>query len=547
VPRSSNLFNQALPWIGAITGGLLLFLGYVGFDRFYLEWLFLVPVLWAIREQRPCRAFFLGWVAGIVGNIGGFYWIIGMFQEFAGLAWPPAALGLLLMAAANGIVFATWAWATRLITRATGWNVVWVSPVVWTAAEKFWPEMFPNYLGASQYQLSLLTQIADVTGILGVTFLIVYINSTIFAASEQWFAHRRLAWRQVAVCATIIVMVLVYGAVRSLTVDRQAADAEKLSVGLVQTNRGAGEMHKDPESVHREHQEMSRTLAATYPLDLIVWPEGVGRVNLSSRMDQLPSDLLGDLRTPVLFGANLQLWQDGKTRTYNSAVLADETGHILGTYDKRVLVPFGEYIPFGDTFPWLYSWSPYSSRFWPGESEEPLQLGRHLLSVSICYEDIFPGQIRSLMWGGRDHRIPDAMVNLTNDSWYGKSTEPMEHLVLASFRAIEQRRSLVRVTNTGVSAFVDPVGRLVKRSGLWTSEALVDRIPLMRGRTLYAVLGDWIGWVCAILAISGIGRASRLSRNRNEQEKPHADMGNKRQKYRAKQVRSGQAAPRGRA
>ena len=142
--------------------------------------------------------------------------------------------------------------------------------------------------------------------------------------------------------------------------------------------------------------------------------------------------------------------------------------------------------------------------------------GGRVLSVSICYEDIFPGQIRSLMRGGRDHRIPEVMLNLTNDSWYGKTVEPMEHLALASFRSIEHRRSLVRGTNTGVSAFVDPVGRLVKLSGLWTKETLVDRVPMMRGRTIYAVLGDWLGWACGILSISGIGRVIYLSRRRGQ-------------------------------
>ena len=151
----------------------------------------MIPVLWAIRDQRPGRAFLIGWLAGIVMNIGGFYWAIQMFQEFAGMAWPLAALGLLLLAAANGILVAAWAWATRLITRDTGWNVAWVSPVVWTALEKFWPEMFPNYLGASQYKLPLVTQVADLTGILGVTFIVVYINSTLFAVLEQWFQNRR--------------------------------------------------------------------------------------------------------------------------------------------------------------------------------------------------------------------------------------------------------------------------------------------------------------------------------------------------------------------
>ena len=145
MPRS-NMIQKALPWIAAVSGGVLLFLGYAGFDHYYLEWICLVPVLWAIRDQQPGRAFLIGWVAGIVGHAGGFYWVSGMFQEFAGMAWPLASLGLLLLAAANGIVFAVWAWATRLITRDSGWNVVWISPVVWTAVEAFWPELFPKGL-----------------------------------------------------------------------------------------------------------------------------------------------------------------------------------------------------------------------------------------------------------------------------------------------------------------------------------------------------------------------------------------------------------------
>ena len=111
------------------------------------------------------------------------------------------------------------------------------------------------------------------------------------------------------------------------------------------------------------------------------------------------------------------------------------------------------------------------------------------------------------MAGGREHHIPHVMFNLTNDSWYGKTVEPMEHLALASFRSIEHRRSLVRATNTGISAFVDPAGRIAKRSGLWTRETLVDRVPKMQGRTVYALLGDWIGWLCALLSALGIGVA----------------------------------------
>jgi apolipoprotein N-acyltransferase len=499
-----------------MAGGVLQFLGFVGFDRFYLEWIFLIPVLWAIRDQRPERAFLIGWVAGTVGSAGCAYWVIPMFREFTGVAWPFAALGLLAFAAAYGLVCATWAGVTRLITRSTGRHIAWVAPVVWTAVEKFCPVLFPSYLGASQYRLSLVTQIADVTGILGVTFLVVYFNATLYVLIAGYVAQRRIAWREGTIFVAVLAAVLAYGAVRIRTLDRQAAGAGKLTVGLIQTNRGSGEKHRNPEHLLREHREMSRELAATVPLDLLVWPEDAGRVILTSREGELSPGVLGDLKTPTLFGAILQQGERETLRSYNTAVLADDRGRILGTYEKRVLVPFGDYIPWGETFPWLYSWSPYSSGFRRGESAEPLRLGTHLLSVSICYEDMFPGEVRLLMQGGRDRRIPDVMINLTNDSWYGKTNEPLQHLVLASFRAIEQRRSLVRATNTGISAFVDPVGRLARCSGVWTKETLVERIPLLQGRTLYRMMGDWLGWACGVIALCGMARAIRKARHQGD-------------------------------
>ena len=512
IKRDSAPMHSLLPWIAAVAGGVLAFLGYVGFDQFYLEWICLVPILWSISGQTPGRAFLIGWIAGIVGHGGGFYWIVTMLRQFADLAWPLAALVLLLLAAANGVVFAIWAWATRLIGRGMGWSAAWVSPVVWTAAEKFWPQLFPNYLGASQYKLSLVTQIADLTGILGVTFLVVYTNSTIHEVIVRIRSKHPHPWRPIAVFTAVIAMVLAYGAVRINMVEGSASSAESLAVGVVQTNRGAGDKHVDQSLFLREHQEMSRELVKDQPLDIIVWPESVLGINLVSREGILPTSMLGDLRTPLLFGTVLQTVEQGERRFYNSAVLVDGTGRILGSYDKMVLVPFGEYIPFGDTFPQFYSWSPYSGRFWRGENGEPLHLNGHALSVNICYEDIFPGQVRMLMAGGRHHQIPEAIFNLTNDSWYGNSVEPMEHLVLASFRSIEHRRALVRSTNTGISAIVDPVGRIDRRTAQWTRASLAGRIPLMQGRTVYAVLGDWIGWACALIALFGIGLALQRTR-----------------------------------
>uniref|UniRef100_C6E5D9 Apolipoprotein N-acyltransferase n=1 Tax=Geobacter sp. (strain M21) TaxID=443144 RepID=C6E5D9_GEOSM len=506
--------HPLFPWIAAVASGILFFLGYAGFDQFYLEWIFLVPLFWALRDARPGRAFLIGWVAGIVGHGGGFYWIIEMFKQFAGAPLPFALVGLALLAAANGIVVAAWAWGTRVIA-ARGWQVIWVAPVVWTAMEKFWPEVFPNYLGASQYRLSNLTQIADFAGVLGVSFLVVYINATLYWVTACWFEEKRLPWRALSALALSLLFVLGYGEMRLKEVERQVATAQTLKVGLVQANRGAADLHIDSDTVLQEHRDMSRLLVEKQRPDLVVWPEGVP-VSLSSREGVLPTAALGDLGVPLLFGACLRV-ADG---ICNSAFLVDASGRILGSYDKTVLVPFGEYIPFGDTFPSLYSWSPYSSRFWRGQSEEPLRLGNRVLSLSICYEDIFPLHIRKLMAGGKGRRVPEAMFNLTNDSWYGNSIEPVQHLALASFRSIENRRSLVRVTNTGISAFVDPAGRIVKSTGIWTKEVLVDKIPLLQGRrTPYSVAGDWIGWLCALLTASAITSAYVSTRRKREAEK----------------------------
>jgi apolipoprotein N-acyltransferase len=112
--------KSLLPWIAAVIGGILIFTGYVGFDQFYLEWICLVPVLWALRDATPRRAFLIGWLAGTVGHAGGFYWIVGMFQQFAGAPWPVGAAGLLLLAAANGALVATWSCALRFISRPAG-------------------------------------------------------------------------------------------------------------------------------------------------------------------------------------------------------------------------------------------------------------------------------------------------------------------------------------------------------------------------------------------------------------------------------------------
>jgi len=214
-------------------------------------------------------------------------------------------------------------------------------------------------------------------------------------------------------------------------------------------------------------------------------------------------DVTGGIDRPVLFGA---LTYDAApnladSEIFNSIMLASATGDVLGIYDKIELLAFGETFPFSETLPGLGkvfggSW------FTRGTSLRHLQMGDTSFLPMICYEDILPSLVRDI-W---HHDGPsDVLVNVTNDSWYGDTHQPLIHLVLASFRSIETRRALIRSTNTGISAIVDPAGRITHRTGQWTREALVADVPLIKddSTTVFMRVGNVLGWLCLLLTIGG--------------------------------------------
>jgi len=204
-------------------------------------------------------------------------------------------------------------------------------------------------------------------------------------------------------------------------------------------------------------------------------------------------------RTPVLFGGIT--WEraipgDEKSRIlkYNSALLVDGMGRVAGRYDKNYPLLFGEYLPFGETFPVLYEWIPESGGFVAGRDVEVFPFGEHRIGVMICYEDILPGFARKLA-----SRRPNVIVNVTNDAWFGETAEPYLHLTLSVLRSVESRVMLVRSTNTGVSAVIDPVGRLVGQTSLHDAEVLEAELVMMPGGTVYERIGDGFSYLLLLL------------------------------------------------
>jgi apolipoprotein N-acyltransferase len=203
---------------------------------------------------------------------------------------------------------------------------------------------------------------------------------------------------------------------------------------------------------------------------------------------------------PALFGSVL-VRQVNDAREYvlfNSALLTDKAGAVVGRFDKQLLLAFGEYLPLGETFPILYEWSPNSGHFQAGSSFKPLNLGQHQIGVVICYEDVLPSFVNRVMSEGE----PELLANLTNDAWFGDSTQPWIHLALAKLRAVEQRKFFVRSTNSGVSAFIDPAGRVISHTETFQEQAQRATLRWLKGKTLYTFWGDAPWWLLSIVSVA---------------------------------------------
>lgn len=507
--------NGSLPRQVALAalGGTMLFVGFVGFGQLYLSWFCFVPALVALRDATPRRAILLGTVYGGVFTVGGFYWIMQLLHQFASLNWGLAFLGLLLLSLYQGLGVGLAFWFVRKAQLVLGWSPIWSLGLAITAVEFAFPLLFPYYFGASQFRFVAITQIVELVGMVGLGTVITLMSGAWFELLEARRERRRIVRARVLVPLGLFFASLAYGAARIPAVDRAIAEAPKLKVAVVQTNLGAKDKEARASEFILRHVEMSKRAIAEQPdIDLVVWPESAYNRWIPRGTTNVSRMVTKGVDRPVLFGA--LTWEGGEDAplAYNSAILTSSTGDVLGIFDKVVLLAFGEKVPLAGVFPILKKWFP--AGFTPGSRFELMRLpdGTSMLPM-ICYEDIIPAMVRDFWLRAGP---PDVLVNVTNDSWYGDSHEPIEHLALATFRTIETRRALIRSTNTGISALVDPVGRLTGRTGQWTQETLIGEVPLMRGgaTTVYLRFGDWVGWSSLAGVVFALARIIQARRRR---------------------------------
>jgi apolipoprotein N-acyltransferase len=515
----------------ATVSGCVWFLACTPFDWSGAGWIAAVPMLAAIdRSPSFRRALFLGWWAGFVETAGGFYWLIDTTQRFAGFPWIAGLAVLVAFCAARALLFLLFTGVVCAIRRRIAAPMTLLAPLGMAACEFLVPQIFPCGQWITQAWHPLVIQIAEITGPWGVTALLMMVNGAIY---DLWTSPR--AARVPAVAAVVILAgALAFGAVRMRQIDRLVAHAPRLKVGLVQPNIAySNDPEFSPEEARRELallQEESHRLE-TQGAALVVWSEGSYPVAMPRELStDFPENSAAMIRRglagAVIIGSDT--YDSATADVYNSAILLDRGGSIAGLYDKVRLLAFGEYIPGVELFPWLKHIVPLgSARFTAGKGPRILRFRDTTgtdwaLGPVICYEDILPDYLAEL---GRAR--PNLLVNLTVDSWYGARTEPWEHLALSVFASVELREAMVRAVNSGISALIDPNGRLLEQTRAddpyrdpRPPEGIVVSVPrLDGGHTLFVRLGCWFPWTCAV-ALALLGAIAATRRRLQRQSRP---------------------------
>lgn len=480
----------------ACASGVLYFLGFCGYGLWYLAWFCLVPVLWALdnAKLRPQDALGIGWALGLVAHLGAYTWMIGLLRNFGELPWPLALLGYFLLCLAQSSLFGAWGVLTHLFTQRWRLPLLWAAPIAMVLCEWLWPALFPSYLANSQYRQTIFIQSLDLWGPLGLTFILSMASAVLYQTLAWiWRLRGRFPQKGWAVFSVLMVANAAYGWVTLANLQDTLAHVDRrLNVGLVQVNMGMTEKHEDPLEGANRHREQSIEVTKQ-GADIILWPESGFNFLLPTSMHQFKTDIFGDTQKPIIFGGLRAGEGDMSEAVYNTAFAIDAQGTLLGTYDKTFLLAFGEYLPFGGWFPKLYELIPQASHFAPGTHQHPITVDGIRYGILICYEDILPRFVRQSMVEN-----PQVLVNLTNDAWFGQSREPLIHLALSVFRSVETRRYLLRSTNSGISAVVDPAGRIVAQTPLFARANLVEAFSPLDSTTLYTRIGDWLGWTCLL-------------------------------------------------
>ena len=502
-------------------------------------WVALTPLLAALtveavggRKRQLLRGALLGYLAGVTWYGGSCYWIFQTMNLYGGLAKPVAAGILLLFCLYLGLYHALFG---AVIAAARGSRLgrqgaLLLVPAAWVAVELARARItgFPwDLLGMTQVESAMLTRLAPYTGVYGLSLAIAAVNSL-------WLLRlslRERRWTRPALTAAGFAVVVLYGALVWRTGRERHAVATATAV-LLQENLevgaagGAGPQESTAAQMRAFSAlslapstnsiagmpEMAGPSRMTFPQsqaarpDVVLWPESPARLEAhDAEVNTGLAELARRIRAPLIIGGyemdpvSRSAEHPEGYRLYNSASFVRADGSIAGHYAKMHLVPFGEYVPFKQLFFFAGSLLQEAGSFSAGEDRTVFRASGHTFGTFICYESIFGDEIREFSRSGAD-----VLVNLSNDGWYGDTSAPWQHLNMVRMRAIENHRWVLRATNTGVTASIDPFGRVVASASRHVRTAILVPFGYEHEVTFYARHGDLLAYGCALFTVAAL-------------------------------------------
>ena len=500
----------------AIIAGLLLALAFPKFSIAGFAWVAPALLLFAARGKSGADAFRAGYVGGIAFWLASLCWLLLMpATGFPILAW-------IALSAYVALYFGAWTWfVVKFKFQDSTWSQrmrwTFAGAAAWVALELLRGWLFSGFpwslLGASQYQLVPLIQIAAATGVYGVSFLIVWLSLGLYSASEMIYRNptKRHVWQAEIVLPLVTVLLLFVGGIFKINFNTSPAAVSDLKpsatlrVTLIQPSVPQTLIWSPDEDTKRFDELLIRSQhAITNGTDLLVWPES--GVPMFEGVYNIISEFAQTNHVAIIFNGDDAEFHPDATNFFNAAFFVNNTGHFTDVYHKQNLVIFGEYVPLAHWLPFLKYLTPIQGGWTCGNKSVVFAGENFTAAPLICFEDVFPKTARAAA-----AVEPDFLLNLSNDGWFGQSAEQRQHLANAVFRAVENGLPLVRCSNNGVTSWIDAHGRMREilrdSSGSeYAAGALTVKIPLRAtteksAPTFYQLHGNWFAWTCVCATI----------------------------------------------